>query len=358
MRDPIVVERRPASTIRAVAPGRVNLIGDHTDHTGGWVLPMAIDLATTIDAVATDEPVIELRSDRADADVRLALPVDGGGEEDDAAGGSEPVGWGRYVAAAAAELGVTTGIRGQVTSTVPVGGGLSSSASLLVAVVLALGAEPSDPLALARLCQRAEQRAVGVPCGIMDPLASLAGVEGSALLIDTTTGEVDPVPLPDDVEVVIVDSGVARTLEGSAYGDRRERCEAAARAVGGLRDADLAAVEAIDDPLVRAAGRHVVSENARVRAAAAALRRGDVDEVGRLMVESHASLRDDLDVSTPEIDALVDRLVQLPGVAGARLTGAGFGGWVVALCTPGAIADGLVVRPSAGASVSDGPASA
>lgn len=331
--------------LRAVAPGRVNLIGDHTDHTGGWVLPMAIDLATTVEFEVLAEPIVELASEDAAGTVRFDLPT-----RDPAAVIPE---WGRYVAGVAAELASSArGIRGSVSSDVPIGGGLSSSAALMVASALALGADRHDVVAIAELCRRAEHRAAGVPSGVMDPLASLAGVAGHALLIDTTTLDIEAVPLPSDVEVVVVDSGVARRLDGSAYADRRARCEAAAQAVGTLRAATLDAVADIEDPVVRAAGRHVVTENRRVRDAAEALRAGDLHAVGALMGQSHASLRDDLDVSTEEIDRLVADLVATPGVHGARLTGAGFGGWVVALATVGAVRAGRVVRASGGAMIS------
>jgi len=327
---------------RAVAPGRVNLIGDHTDHTGGWVLPMAVDLVTTIEFDHRDEPFVDLWSDRLPGVVRFDLPVTAPRDI------TPP--WGRYVAAVAAEIGPTArGISGRVTSAVPVGGGLSSSAALTVAAALALGADQSDPVALAQLCQRAEHAAVGVPCGIMDPLTSIAAVDGCALLIDTLERRVTPVPIPKGVDIVVVDSGLSRSLEASPYAERRTRCDKAAQAVGSLRSANMAGLAAIDDAEVRAAGRHVMTENQRVLEAADALGRGDVATVGRLMVASHVSLRDDLDVSTPEIDGLVERMVATPGVYGSRLTGAGFGGFVVALAEPGAIAGGLVVRAVGGA---------
>ncbi|MBK5222615.1 MAG: galactokinase [Acidimicrobiia bacterium] len=328
-------------TTTAWAPGRVNLIGDHTDHTGGFVLPMAIDLGTTVVGNVTDDRFVRLSSDHDPATISLPVPV-----VDPAR--FEPV-WGRYVAGVAAELELSTGFTGTVTTTLPVGSGLSSSASLLVATALALGADPSNHRELALMCQRAEQRAAGVPCGVMDHLAVVEGRAGHALLIDTSSLHVEPVPLPDDVEVVVVHSGEPRRLASSPYAERRARCEAAQAELGSLRSASLVDVEQIADPTVRAAARHVVTENQRVLAAADALRDGDVIEVGRLMTASHASLRHDLDVSTPALDALVHRLVATRGVYGARLTGAGFGGCVVALARPGAVTEGWVVRASGGA---------
>jgi len=222
-------------------------------------------------------------------------------------------------------------------------------------VALALGFEGSaTELALAS--QRAEQRASGVPSGVMDQLASAAGVEGAALLLDCGSLTWAAVPLPDDVEVVVVHSGESRTLAGSPYAERRRQVEQAADLVGPLREASPDAVEALEDPVVRRRARHVVTENQRVRDASAALAAGDAGAAGRLMVASHASLRDDYEVSTPRLDALVEELCATPGVHGARLTGAGFGGCVVALTTPGALPrdKGWHVRPVAGARVEPG----
>lgn len=330
-------------TVVARAPGRVNLIGDHTDYTGGYVLPMAIDRWTTV----TGEhfgTVVALRSEQEPEDVEVPLAV-----ADPAS--IEPV-WGRYVAGVVAELRPGVGFSGRVSSTVPVGSGLSSSAALEVSVALALGATGS-PLEVALLCQRAEQRASGVPCGIMDQLASTAAVAGSAVLIDCTSLELQPVelPPPSDAEIVVVHSGVPRALAGSAYAERAAQCANAARIIGPLREATSADLERISHPLVRARARHVISENERVLAFVAALRAGDLAGAGALMRASHESLRDDFEVSTPELDALVARLVATPGVFGARLTGAGFGGCVVALTRPGAVSEGWKVQAVAGASV-------
>jgi galactokinase len=327
--------------VRAHAPGRVNLIGDHTDTTGGWVLPMAVDRGTTVVGERGGREV-RLRSTAVAGEAVVPIDV-----ADPAAVTPE---WARYVAGVVAEVRPGRGLVGEVRTTLPVGAGLSSSAALEVAVALALGADGS-PVDLARLTQRAEQRASGVPCGIMDQLASVAGRAGHALLIDCTALTVDPVPVPDDVEVVVVHSGEPRTLAGSAYAERRAACEVAEVVIGPLRSAGLDEVARVSDPVVRARARHVVTENARVLAAAAALRAGDVATVGRLMGESHASLRDDFAVSTPGLDRLVARLSATPGVLGARLTGAGFGGCAVAITVPGTLAEGWVVRAADGAAL-------
>ena len=331
----------------ARAPGRVNLIGDHTDYTGGLVLPMAVDRATEVE-LERGVPWVELVSATEDepAFVDFADPRD--------PSSLQPL-WARYVAGVVAVLAPAEGGIGFVRSDLPIGAGLSSSAALEVAVALALGFD-GTPLELALACQRAEQVASGVPCGIMDQLASAAGVAGHALLIDCGSLDVTPTPVPADVEVVVVDSGTRRQLATSFYGVRRAQCEEAEALVGPLREATLDDVAAIATDDLRRRARHVVSENGRVRAFAAALGSGDRAGAGRLMVESHASLRDDFEVSTRELDELVDHLAGRSGVHGARLTGAGFGGCVVALTDPGTDlgldgVDAWVMTPSAGAAV-------
>jgi len=329
--------------VLAWAPGRVNLIGDHTDHTGGLVLPMAIDLGTTVTGERGGDLVV-LRS--ATEPEPAVVPLD---IEDPAA--ASP-GWARYVAGVVAEVRPAAGFTGEVETTLPIGAGLSSSAALEVAVAVAIGFESSG-LDLAELCQRAEQRASGVPCGIMDQLTSAIGVDGHALRIDCTTLTVQPIPLPDDLEVVVVDSGEPRALAASAYADRAAECQAAQAAIGSLGEASLADLDRIDDQVVRRRARHVLTENRRVDEVAAALVAGDRAALGSAMAASHASLRDDFEVSTPTLDALVDSLGRIDGVIGARLTGAGFGGCVVAMVERGTAMElpqrHWRVRPSGGA---------
>jgi galactokinase len=328
-------------SLTVVAPGRVNLIGEHTDSSGGLVLPLAIDLATTITGTHGGDRVV-LTSATETQPAIVPLHVD-----DPAA----LPGWARYVGGVVAEMRPTVGFTGSVTTTLPVGAGLSSSAALEVGVALALGFGGTT-LELAQLTQRAEQRASGVPCGIMDQLASAAGVEGHALLIDCHSSSVTPIALPDDVEIRVIHSGQARELAGSAYAERTETVTAAEAVLGPLRLlTDPAAADGLADPVLRRRARHVITENQRVREVATALAAGRLGEVGRAMAASHVSLRDDFEVSTDVLDALVDRLAATPGVIGARLTGAGFGGCVVALARPGALDEGWLVHASAGAHV-------
>lgn len=327
-------------TVRA--PGRVNLIGGHTDYAGGPVVPMAIDLETTIVGRHGHERVVLVSRDEPDpAEVPLAVT------EPES---SEPR-WARYVAGVVAELRPTTGFIGEVGTTIPIGTGLSSSAALEVAVALALICDDRiDRTQVALACQRAEHRAAGVPCGIMDQLTSLLGVADHALLMDCTTLEVTPVRIPDGVAVVVIDSGERRELAGVGYARRRAEVERAAELLGPLPNASLDDVEAVEDDTVRKRARHVVTEIARVHAFVDALSSEDLAGAGALMTASHESLRDNHEVTTEALDALVARLVTSPGVFGARLTGGGWGGCVVALAEEGALDEGWTVRPSAGAS--------
>lgn len=318
------------------SPGRVNLIGDHTDYMGGLVLPMAIQFGTTIEGSATTGH-LALSSDAAQGTFDLGLPLAA-----DVEVRSLSPSWGRHVAAVAELLGADTGIDGTVSTDLPLGAGLSSSAALSVAAALALDAPHDDALALAELCQRAEQVATGVPCGIMDQMAVIAARRGHALMIDCASMQTDDLALPDDAAWWVVHSGQGRELAGSAYAERRAECERALEVVGHLPVADPASIERIADPVVRRRARHVRSECERVRDAADALRNGDLVGAGRLMTDSHRSLRDDFEVSSPALDATVAALLDTDGVFGARLTGAGFGGCVVALARPGADIDAVL----------------
>ena len=330
-------------TIPVRAPGRVNLIGDHPDYTGGLVLPMTIDRWTEIRAIPAE--TITLHSDDEAQPAELPLEIDDPRTV-------EP-GWARYVAGVVAEMQPYGGFIGTVTTDIPIGAGLSSSAALELAVALALGFD-GDALSLAQLCRRAEIRASGVPCGIMDQLVIAAGVADHALLIDCGDVTIEPVQLPGGVDVVV--KFIAhRALVGSAYARRVAECETAESLIGPLRAAVLTDTLSIADPAIRSRAQHVVSENQRVREFAAALRSADLATAGALMVASHNSLRDLFLTSTPVMDQAVEHLSSLPGVYGARMTGGGFGGCVVALTEPGAIADGWVVRAVNGAQRVEAP---
>jgi galactokinase len=308
------------------APGRVNLIGGQVDYHEGWVVSLAIDRDVIIDASVRDDARIVARSSAFPGTVDIAAD----GRDDPPATRPD---WGRTVAGVArvlAELGrAPVGADLTITSTVPVGAGLSSSAALEVACALALADGADFPLAgtaLALAAQRAEHVATGVPCGVQDPIASVCGRTGHALFLDCRTLDIDHVPLPSELSVLVVHSGVPRTLEGTPYAQRRAESEAVAGAIGVkvLRDASFEQVR--DHPR----GRHAVTEMARVREFAQAMRAHDLDALGPLMLASHASSRDDMEVSIPELDVLVECLVDA-GAFGARLTGAGFGGCVVAI---------------------------
>ncbi|HXQ19165.1 MAG TPA: galactokinase family protein [Acidimicrobiales bacterium] len=329
------------------APGRVNLIGEHTDYNGGLAAPMAVDRAVEVVWRPAEGRTLRLHSDIDDGTVELPAGPTAGAE----LGGPR---WARLACAVVAEVGRPAGGTMEVTSTLPAGVGLSSSAAFCVAVALALGSAP-EPWSMAELCARAES-AAGTPVGLMDPLVSMAGRAGHLLRIDFATRTQRAVPVPDDAEVAVVDTRVVRDLETTPYADRRRECEAAAALVGrSLGLADAGAVARIADPTLRARARHVVSECRRVDEFLAALVAGDLGAAGRRMLESHGSLAGDFAASTPAIDALVEGLTALDGVYGARLCGGGFGGNVVVLCRPGSLsgtqwsARAQVLRASNGA---------
>jgi galactokinase len=304
-------------------------MGDHTDYNDGFVLPLAIDRRCTV-RVGPGSTNSTVRATSHQLGGRVAVASDGSTDPASA----EPA-WGRFVAAGVrvlTEHGITVAPADlDVDSTVPVGSGLSSSSALAVALTLALGGADLDGGGLgrvdvARIASAAERAATGVPGGLMDQLASVSGRAGHALLIDCRATSVTPIAIPASVAVLVVHCGVPRTLVGSEYAERRAECEAVAASLGldALRDATPEQVRGSPR------ARHVVAENARVLATADALPRGDLSVLGPLLLASHASLRDDFGVSTPELDTLVEVMVT-SGAAGARLTGAGFGGCVVAL---------------------------
>ncbi|HLG96921.1 MAG TPA: galactokinase [Bryobacteraceae bacterium] len=316
-----------------LAPGRVNLIGEHTDYNLGLVLPMAIDLACL--AVAAPAPGGKLRvyseQFRESAEWRIEEIPDlrAKGHWSDRVIG---------VAWVLARNGVAlTDQNLLIDSDVPLGGGLSSSAALGVALTLALGG-PRPPLEIALLARKAETDFTGVPCGIMDQFVSAHGQAGAAILLDCRSLDWRAVELPKKLAIVVTNSMVKHDLASSGYRDRVAECHAAARALGvqSLRDVRPDQIDILD-PLLRKRARHVITENARVEAFAAAAGRGDTAEMGRLATESHRSLRDDYEVSCAELDFLVEAALRVPGVLGARMTGGGFGGSTVTFIDPDAV---------------------
>jgi galactokinase len=317
------------------APGRVNLIGDHTDYNGGFVLPFAIEQRVTLAAAARTDGLVRVHSfQRGDFTTHLDTAEPRGIE-----------GWGAYVMGALWSLAVEgvplNGLDIVFDSSVPVGSGLSSSAAVACAVLVAardLFGGPSDPVVLARIAQRGENTFVGVPSGIMDQVACLACREGHALLLDARSLSIEHVPLPlseTGFAILVIYTRTPRALADGAYAERRGACEqvAAALGVSALRDATLAQIEAARGQIGEVAfrrARHVVGENARVRAASDHLRAGQIEQLGPLMSASHVSLRDDYEVSTPALDDAVSAALT-NGAIGARLTGAGFGGCALAL---------------------------
>ena len=317
---------------------RVNLIGGQVDYHEGIVVSMAIDRDVVVSIAPRDDGRIAARS--ADLEGIVNIAADGSDDPTDVA----PA-WGRAIAGVARTLATrhhrVLGADLFVSSTIPIGAGLSSSAAFEVAVALALTDRSGITIPVrevAVVAQEAEHVALGVPCGIQDQLTSLTGTRGCAVRIDCRTLDVEAIPLPPSIGVVVVHSGVARTLEGSPWQQRRTDSFAVAAALGLPVLRDARAEQVADAPR----GRHVVSEIARVVEFADALRAGELDALGPLMLASHASSRDDMEVSVPELDVLVEALVQA-GAYGARLTGGGFGGCVVAL-VPVADADEIAAR--------------
>jgi len=317
---------------RWAAPGRVNLIGEHLDYNGGPVLPIAIDRHTTVTATIRADSDIRITSEAELGAVRFSVSTKPG----------EVDGWAAYAAGVVWALGDAghdvPGLDMRVTSDVPLGAGLSSSAAFECAVAVALrdlAGLDIDDVALALLAQRAENDYVGAPTGSMDQLASVCGRAGHALLIETRVPSVSAIPAgwnDDGMQLLVIDTRVHHALGDGEYGRRRSECEEAADALGVdlLAVASEADVLGIDDPLLRRRARHVVSETGRVGEAATALRSSDWSALGGLFVASHASLRDDFAVSCSELDTAVAAAVDA-GALGARMTGGGFGGSAIAL---------------------------
>lgn len=335
----------PQFPLRVHSPGRVNLLGEHVDYNDGLVLPAAIDRYVRIEAEPAASPVVHLEA--IDLHETCDFALDRLESKLDVHGNPLPD-WALYPAGVAWVLqkhGYTVnGISAHFTSSVPIGAGLSSSAAVEVGFAVlwqALGGWSMDRMTLARYCQEAENRYVGVNCGLMDQFACANGVEDHAVMLDTRSLEMKAVPLPPGTAIVIADTSVRRKLTQSGYNERREDCETAVRllqslypSIFALRDVSPSQLEAgktlLPERVYRRA-RHIVSEIDRVQKALVLLENGDAAGFGRIMVETHRSLKEDYEVSCPELDAMVETALALPGCLGARLTGAGFGGCTVNL---------------------------
>jgi galactokinase len=328
---------------QVVAPGRVNIIGDHTDYTGGLCLPMAINLETTY-TVSRGSNFVSLESA---TEKQIALvPI---GITEEKVPKLEPY-WARYIGAVTNVVRPSVGLHGRIITSIPAGAGLSSSAALEVGLCLALGFD-GTPFEIALACQRAEKLATGVPTGILDQLASAAGRAGHAMQLDCHEMTISYVPMPSDVEIVVIHSGQERHLAASGYSQRVKECQAAEAAIGPLRLATMTATNEIADPVVAKRARHVVSENQRVRDFSTAMAASDFVGAGLIMTESHRSLRDDYESSHPVVDELVSSLLETKGVLGARITGGGFGGCVVVMTERGALTNGWHVQAADGARI-------
>jgi galactokinase len=340
-----------AARVTAFAPGRVNLIGEHTDYNQGLALPFAIAEGVTVEAEAIEGDRIEAAAVNLNERESFAL-----------ARPEKAAGWAAFVHGAVGELGAAgipvPATRLEITGTVPRGAGLSSSAALEVALTLALialsGATMPDRTELAKLCSRIENDWVGARTGLLDQLASLYGEESHAMRIDFRSLEVQPVALElGGYQLVTLDSGEQHANAASGYNERRAECARASALLGieSLRDATLEQASQLPDPLDRRA-RHVISANARVEEAVQALGTNDFEALGRLIDASHASLRDDYEVSTPAVEAAVGRLKNA-GALGARIIGGGFGGHVLGLLGPDVRPpeEAVSVSPGAGARV-------
>ena len=336
--------QRPPSLVVS-APGRVNLLGEHVDYNDGVVLPVAIDRHVSLAVAPLDENTLSLEA--LDLGQSASFSLDTLESRRDLQGRTLP-NWTKYpagIAWALKEAGLlVSGMQAAYTSSVPIGSGLSSSAAVEVAFTAAwraLGGWQVDNLRLAQLCQRAENGFVGLASGMMDQFASACGVEGHALVFDTRSLDWYPIGLPAGTAIVVADSGMRRSLAGSAYNDRRAACEQAVKILSqykpgltSLREistVEFAGYSEYLPEVVRMRAEHVVHEIYRVERAIHALERGDAKLFGGIMYAGHRSLRDLYQVSIPELDALVEIARGLPGICGARLTGAGFGGCTVNL---------------------------
>jgi galactokinase len=327
-------QQDPTHAIRS--PGRVNIIGEHTDYNDGFVLPMALEKETTLLISPRTDRTIELFS----ANIKQFISLD----FDDLIRNPKKGRWGRYAAAVVWAIETTqpqklTGFNGVIQSSIPMGAGVSSSASFELGIAKAISLVNGlswDPIVMAKLCQYAENNFVGVNCGIMDQLICATALKDHASLIDCRSLDSQHVPLPNNTVIVVMDTGTRRGLVASAYNERRQQCETAAKVlnVKALRDATIEQLYALKgkfDLLTYKRAHHVISENHRTQQAALAMKNQDAKQLGQLMIDSHHSLNQDFEVTNDALNTMVNIALQTPGCFGARMTGAGFGGCAVAL---------------------------
>ncbi|MSQ99139.1 MAG: galactokinase [Xanthomonadales bacterium] len=333
------------------APGRINIIGEHTDYNGGWVLPAPVDLGTFAAMAPRTDGLLRVHLHHENRTYDIALNALEKGRPGDAIEYVKAVAW------ALQDEGVElAGCDVLIAGTIPLGGGLSSSASLetvLAWLLLDRAGTERERSSVARICQRAEVEFVGVKCGIMDQYAIALGAQQQAMLLNCTSLEFEPIPLPEAAQFLVVNSGVKRQLRSSEYNTRKAQCAAAVTALSdvfpGLQSlAELSLKQLVEhqhrlENTLFQRARHVVSENHRVHQAARALRNSDTRQLGLLLNDSHASLRDDYAVSCAELDQLVDIAGNCPAVLGARMMGAGFGGCTINLVEPGRMDEAMQV---------------
>ncbi len=322
--------------LEGYAPGRLEILGNHTDYNEGVVLACAISMGVTVRGEPRAEPIASLRSEEMGTAIEVNLDSGPLQALADRHWANYPIGVIEHLRRTGVDL---PGFSADISATLPVGAGLSSSAAVLVATakfLLKLSGRSMEPMALARFCRQVENEFVGVPCGLLDQASSVFGKANHLVLLDCRTETVEQIPFPESLALLVTHSGVAHAMGGGEYAERREQCFEAARILGvpALRDADAAMLEAargtMSDVVFRRA-THIIGENARVLQGLALLREGDDAGFGRLMWSSHESSRVCFENSTPELDRLVELTRHIPGILGSRLTGGGFGGATVSL---------------------------
>lgn len=308
----------------AQAPGRVNLIGDHTDYASGFAMPIAINLQLQIKATPTSGTKITAFSHQ----LNELIEVDINDRRIEHSSQSQLE---RFIKAAVTVIKDVNASKLEITSDLPISSGLSSSAAFSVALLMSLGFKYNSKLELAKAAQKTEHLATGVPCGLLDQIAITMAEAGKALLINFSELSISSIPIPNEAVFLVIHSGIYRTLENQAYADRVKQADALAKLLGPLNEVGLEDLKSIKDPLLKRRAVHIITENERVKQASEALKQNDLSCFGQLLYQSHESLSKNYDVSTKEIDQIINYLKSIKEVIGARLTGAGFGGCIIAV---------------------------